>query len=239
MHSLTEGDARELIALRRHLHARPELSLQERETARYIESYLLSLGLSPVRIGDHGITATVYARQPGCKTAAIRAEMDAIPVQEQLDVPWKSRNPGVMHACGHDAILASALMLAKLCSEHRDALKVNVKFLFQPAEENGKGTALMLDGGAMTDPKVDYFLMYHFVNDAPSGLELQRAPPPPPSALWSLPSMGKPATGVPVSWVWIPSVPPERYCRSSRTSTAPTPLTAPSFSVSAPLPAVP
>lgn len=79
-----------------------------------------------------------------------------------------------MHACGHDGILSTALVLAKLCADHADILSVNVKFIFQPAEENGKGTAMMLSAGVMEDPKVDYFVMFHYVNDAPAGMELQR-----------------------------------------------------------------
>lgn len=169
---LNEQDREELVSLRRHFHAHPELSLEEKETADFIEKRLRALGLSPVRVGEHGLCATVYANHPGCKTVAIRAEMDALAVEERSDFPWRSQNPGVMHACGHDGILACVLELAKLCAENQDTLPVNVKFLFQSAEENGQGTFLMLDSGAMDE--VDYFIMLHFVNDAPSGVELHR-----------------------------------------------------------------
>lgn len=169
---LCQQDREELRSLRRHFHAHPELSLEEKETAGFIENQLRILGLSPVRVGEYGICATVFATRPGCKTVAIRAEMDALAVEEQTNLPWRSQNPGIMHACGHDGILACALTLAKLCAQNRDSLPVNVKFLFQSAEENGQGTFLMLDGGVMEN--VDYFIMLHFVNDAPSGVELHR-----------------------------------------------------------------
>lgn len=164
----------ELTDLRRHFHAHPELSLEEAETSQSIWQYLEEIGLEPKAVGQHGLVATVLGSRPGCKTVAVRAEMDALAVTEKNDFPWKSQNPGVSHACGHDAILASALVLARLCAENAERLPVNVKFLFQPAEENGKGTGIMLDGGAMEDPHADYFIMYHFVNDAPMGVEFHR-----------------------------------------------------------------
>lgn len=197
----------ELLELRRHFHSRPELSLMEYETADYIEKYLLSLGIKPQRMGECGISALVTPstqEQGNYKTVAVRAEMDAIAVQEENDVPWKSQKDGVMHACGHDAILATALILAKLCVEHRDDLSINIKFLFQPAEENGRGTKILLDAGAMNDPDVDYFVMFHYVNDAPAGVELHRGTSSAAigsmrfeihgkSSHWSTPELGKDA----------------------------------------------
>lgn len=171
---LNESYKTELLKIRRHFHQYPELSLEEKYTSDYIENYLQSIGLTSIRIGKYGLVTTVYADNKNCKTVAIRAEMDAIAVEEKNDFEWKSKNKGIMHACGHDAILASALMLAKICVENVNLLPVNVKFIFQPAEENGKGTDIMLDGGVMHSPDVDYFVMFHYVNDAPAGMELQR-----------------------------------------------------------------
>lgn len=168
---LPEACRQELIRLRRHFHTHPELSLDEAETSRYVRQYLESIGLRPIPVGQHGLVATVYGNSPCCKTVAVRAEMDALAVTEKNDLPWKSRTPGIMHACGHDGILACTLMLARRCVENAEKLPVNVKFLFQSAEENGKGTQIMLDGGAMENPHADYFIMYHFVNDAPMGVE--------------------------------------------------------------------
>lgn len=167
----------ELVRLRRHFHQNPELSMQEEETSRFIFQYLEELGLDPVRVGCRGVTAMVWSRKHRdvpCRTVAVRAEMDALPLQEEGDCPWRSQRKGVMHACGHDAIMATALVLARICAAFSQELPVNVKFLFQPAEENGEGTEMMLQAGVMEDPHVDDFLMFHYVNDAPGGLELHR-----------------------------------------------------------------
>lgn len=167
----------ELIQLRRHFHAYPELSLKEYETSAFVKRYLEDLGLKPEPVGETGLTALVRAGDSAeKKTAAVRAEMDAVAVEEKNDFPWKSRNKGVMHACGHDGIIATALVLAKLCVQNREDLPLNVKFLFQPAEENGAGTHIMLDGGAMENPYVDYFIMFHYANDAAIGADLQKTP---------------------------------------------------------------
>lgn len=107
-------------------------------------------------------------------TVAVRAEIDAIAVLDQVEAPWRSRNDGVCHACGHDANIATVLVLAKICVEHQAELPVNVKLMFQQAEENGEGTALMLNAGLMRDPTVDYFVMIHYANDAPDGMELHK-----------------------------------------------------------------
>lgn len=164
----------EVVYLRRQLHSNPEMSLQENQTAKFVEEYLHDLGLETTRIGDNGIVAMIWANDPNTKTIGLRAEMDAIPVQEKTDHSWKSHNEGLMHACGHDAIMATVLVTAKLCVQNRDLLTNNVKIFFQPAEENGKGTDIMLDGNVMNDPKVDYFTMIHFANDAPLGVELNK-----------------------------------------------------------------
>lgn len=164
----------EVVSLRRQLHSNPELSLQENETAAFVEKYLNDLGLKTTRIGDNGIVAMIWSNDPDAKTIGLRAEMDAMPIQEQNTCSFRSQNDGVMHACGHDAIMATVLVTAKLCFQNRDSLTNNVKVFFQPAEENGKGTDIMLDGGVMNDPKVDYFTMLHFANDAPLGVELTK-----------------------------------------------------------------
>ncbi|MGN0322399.1 MAG: M20 family metallopeptidase [Oliverpabstia sp.] len=169
----------ELVSLRRYFHIWPELSLEEEQTADYIYQYLQGLGLKPERVGQNGVVAMVWAPEEiryHCETVAVRAEMDALPVQEENDVPWKSQYEGVMHACGHDGILAVGLVLAKICVRYQYQMPVNVKFIFQPAEENGKGTQMMLDAGVMENPHVSRFLMYHFVNDMPMGLEIHRGP---------------------------------------------------------------
>ena len=153
----------EIVELRRYFHAHPELSLK----------YLNKNGIVTKRIGECGITAVIHSGNPGAKVVAVRAEMDAIAVKEENDIEYKSLNKEVSHACGHDAIMACALVLAKICNENKSELKNTIKFIFQPAEENGEGTDIMLNGGVMKSPDVDYFIMFHFVNDAPYGMEVQ------------------------------------------------------------------
>lgn len=167
----------ELVKLRRHFHQYPEVSEQEFKTAEYVEKYLKQLGLQPKRVAKTGVVVMIWAPETlrhQCETIAIRAEMDAVPVEEKNDVVWKSQNPGVMHACGHDAILACGLGLAKACVENQEVLKVNVKILFQPAEENGQGTKLFLAEQVMEKPHVDRFVMFHFANDVHPGVEFHR-----------------------------------------------------------------
>ena len=163
----------EIVKLRRYFHAHPEPSLKEYSTADYIEKYLNENGIVTKRVGECGITAVLYSDNPDAKVVAVRAEMDAIAVKEENEIEYKSLNNGVSHACGHDAIMACTLVLAKICNENKSELKNTIKFIFQPAEENGEGTDIMLNGGVMKSPDVDYFIMFHFVNDAPYGMEVQ------------------------------------------------------------------
>ncbi len=163
----------EIVRLRRYFHSHPELSLKEYATADHIQKYLNKNGILTKRIGECGIIAVIYSEDPNAKVIAVRAEMDAIAVREENDIEYKSLNKGVSHACGHDAIIACALVLAKICNENKSKLNNTIKFIFQPAEENGEGTDIMLNGGVMNSPDVDYFVMFHFVNDAPYGMEVQ------------------------------------------------------------------
>lgn len=163
----------EIVRLRRYFHSHPELSLKEYATADHIQKYLNKNAILTKRIGECGIIAVIYSEDPNAKVIAVRAEMDAIAVREENDIEYKSLNKGVSHACGHDAIIACALVLAKICNENKSKLNNTIKFIFQPAEENGEGTDIMLNGGVMNSPDVDYFVMFHFVNDAPYGMEVQ------------------------------------------------------------------
>jgi amidohydrolase len=139
-----------MVGIRRHLHEHPEISFQERETGRFLASELRALGL-PVRhpVGGTGVLATVKGDQPG-KTVALRADMDALPVQEETGLSFASRVPGAMHACGHDAHMAILLGAARLLLEKRKELKGSVRLLFQPAEETVPGGAkAMIKDGAL------------------------------------------------------------------------------------------
>ncbi len=152
------GDA---TALRRRLHEHPELAFEEHETAKHVEAFLGRLGI-PCRtgIGRTGIVALLAGGKPG-PTIAIRADMDALPIDEKNGLPFASRIPGKMHACGHDAHTAIALGVAAVLSEMRDDLAGRVMFVFQPAEETLTGAAAMLKAGAFDDPKPDAILGFH------------------------------------------------------------------------------
>jgi carboxypeptidase Ss1 len=153
----------EIIAIRRKIHENPELSYQEFETAKLVEEKLRSLGIK-VRshVGGTGVIGLLEGGQSG-KVVALRADMDALPVQENVELPFKSKNDGVMHACGHDSHVAMLLGAAMLLSERKEDLKGTVKFLFQPAEEHGGrgGAKPMIEDGAMKNPKVDYVFGLH------------------------------------------------------------------------------
>jgi Metal-dependent amidase/aminoacylase/carboxypeptidase len=134
---------REVISIRREIHRHPELSYQEKRTSELVSSKLRSLGLE-VRtgVGGTGVVGLLRGKGEG-KVVGLRADMDALPVSEMTDLPFKSEVPGVMHACGHDAHTAILLGVAEVLSMNADLLKGSVKFLFQPAEEDGgRGGAL-------------------------------------------------------------------------------------------------
>src|SRR5712692_8839902 len=122
-----------IIQLRREFHAEPELSFQEVKTSHRVEEELKRLGLSPKRVASTGIIADLEGSQPG-KAVALRADMDALPIQEETEVQFKSRNQGVMHACSHDAHTAMLLGVAKVLAERKGELKGRFRFLFQPGE---------------------------------------------------------------------------------------------------------
>lgn len=151
------------VADRRHLHANPELSFKEKETAAYVARTLEEIGLNPqTDIGGHGLTAVLEGAEPSSKIIALRADMDALPIVEANEVSYKSKNEGVMHACGHDAHTASLLNVARILSELKSEFKGSVKFIFQPAEERHPGGAsLMIADGALQNPNPQSILGQH------------------------------------------------------------------------------
>ena len=158
----------EVVAFRRDLHAHPELSRQEHETSRKVRERLQPLPgldvLPPLMETD--VVAVLNADRDG-SCIAIRADMDALPIDEQTDVTHKSTVPGVMHACGHDGHTAIALGTAMVLSELRDKLPGKVKFIFQPDEENGGGGGVLCERGVLDSPKVDAAVALHgWPNDA-------------------------------------------------------------------------
>ena len=148
-------------AVRRTLHQHPELAFEEVKTAQQVEAFLGRLGIRcRTGIGKTGIVAILEGRRDG-PTIGIRADMDALPIDEKNDLPFISRVPGKMHACGHDAHTAIALGVAGVLSEMRDDLPGRVMFIFQPAEETLTGAAAMLAAGAFSEGKPDAILGFH------------------------------------------------------------------------------
>jgi len=153
--------AGELSEIRRYFHIHPELSNQEFHTMETICQWLDRWGIEHTKgVADTGVTAIVRGGKQG-RTVALRGDMDALPMNEQNDVPYKSQNPGVMHSCGHDAHITVTLGAAQLLNAMRGDLKGNVKFFFQPAEETTGGAERMIRAGCLEKPDVEYVLGLH------------------------------------------------------------------------------
>lgn len=159
----------DLVAWRRHLHMHPELSYAETETSAFVRARLLALGLEPSApmAGGTGLTCLVRGREDG-PTVALRADMDALPIQEDGAAPYVSRNPGVAHLCGHDGHTTMLLGAASLLAKHPPK-RGNVKLLFQPAEEGGAGAARMIEDGALDGPAVEAIYALHVDPRVPTG----------------------------------------------------------------------
>lgn len=152
-----------VVRWRRHLHMHPELSFEEAQTAAYVCRVLDELGIPYVSgVAGHGIVATISGQDPGHRLIALRADMDALPIQEISDMPYRSVHDGVMHACGHDVHTANLLGAAALLQRTRSEWKGSFRLLFQPAEEKFPGGAsLMIDAGVLDNPRVACILGLH------------------------------------------------------------------------------
>jgi amidohydrolase len=163
-----------VVADRRHLHQNPELGYQEVKTAAFVADRLRALGVEDVRTGiaKTGVTGLIKGTGsgPGAgKVVLLRADMDALPIQEQNEVDYHSTVPGTMHACGHDAHTAMLLGTTRLLLERRDRFAGTVKVLFQPAEEGGAGARVMIGEGVLDDPRVDAAFGIHVAQEEPVG----------------------------------------------------------------------
>ncbi len=152
----------DVVANRRHIHANPELSFNEYNTSAFVAAKLDELGISYQKMADTGLVALIKGNKPSDKVIALRGDMDALPIIEANDVPYKSKNEGVMHACGHDVHTSSLLGTAKILSELKDDFGGTVKFIFQPAEERLPGGAsVMIKEGVLENPKPSAVLGQH------------------------------------------------------------------------------
>jgi amidohydrolase len=161
----------EITEIRKHLHSTPELSFQEFNTSEFIANQLTALGI-PFKKGfvKTGILAKLEAKNPGKKCIAIRADMDALPVEEKNEVSYRSLNPGIMHACGHDVHMSVLLGCIRILNELKNEIEGTYLFVFQPGEEKLPGGAkLMLEEGIFKDQKPEVVLGLHVLPDLESG----------------------------------------------------------------------
>ena len=161
--SLAQAGFEEVVAMRRHLHQNPELSYQERKTGLFIAQKLADLGIEYTHgVAENGVVGLIKGKNPSKKVIALRADFDALPIQEINDVPYKSKNDGVMHACGHDAHTASLLGVAKILYELKDEFEGTIKLIFQPAEEQLPGGAsIMIKEGVLQNPSPELIIGQH------------------------------------------------------------------------------
>jgi len=152
--------AERAIALRRQIHRYPELGFEEERTAQLVERELEALGIEHRRVAGTGVVGRIVGTRPG-KVAALRADMDALPVTERSGESFSSEVPGKMHACGHDAHTAMLLGAARVLAAEREQLAGTTVLLFQPAEEGPGGALPMIDAGALDEPPVDAVAMLH------------------------------------------------------------------------------
>lgn len=159
--TLSKQHLNKVIEIRRHIHANPELSFKEFNTADYITTELEKLGLKVTRMAKTGLVVTIQGTGPG-KTIALRADTDALPIEEKNNVEYKSKNNGVMHACGHDAHSASLLGAAMILNELKQEWKGTIKLIFQPGEEKLPGGAsIMIKEGVLENPSPDAIIAQH------------------------------------------------------------------------------
>ncbi len=163
--------APDTVRWRRHVHAHPELSFQEVKTAQFVVQILREIGLNPTEgMGGTGVVALVEGRNPKQRVVALRADMDALPIQEATDKPYRSLNPGVMHACGHDVHTTSLLGTARILLGAREQFDGTVKLIFQPGEEkNPGGASLMIRDGVLKNPAPSGIIGQHVMPLLPVG----------------------------------------------------------------------
>jgi amidohydrolase len=168
--SLSAAYSIDTVSVRRHLHAHPELSYQEFQTVKFVAEQLNSYGISSQPVATTGLVAEIKGIEPDKKTVALRADMDALPILEENNVIYKSKNKGVMHACGHDVHTSSLLTTARILQEVKDQFEGTIRLLFQPGEEkNPGGASYMIRDGALDNPRPAAILGQHVFPLLPAG----------------------------------------------------------------------
>ena len=168
---LAKQYAQEFIEIRRHIHAHPELSFQEVETAAFVRKKLDSWGIEyTAQVGGEGVVAIVKGNNPSSRSVALRGDMDALPIEEKTGVEYQSKNIGIMHACGHDVHTTCLLGAAKILNELKDHWNGTLTLVFQPAEEKLPGGAsIMLKDGLFSKEKPEKILAQHVFPELPVG----------------------------------------------------------------------
>ena len=160
--ALATAYQQEFIAIRRHLHANPELSYQEFETSLFIQDLLTKWNIPFTVMATTGVVAVIKGRHAEQRVVALRADMDALPIQEENDVPYASKNAGIMHACGHDVHTTCLLGAAKILAETKEEWNGTVKLIFQPGEEkNPGGASLLIKEGVLQNPAPEKIFALH------------------------------------------------------------------------------
>ncbi|GAB3198799.1 amidohydrolase [Pontibacter aydingkolensis] len=167
---LAQAYAPDTVKVRQHIHANPELSFEEYNTAAYVKQVLEQYGITSESMATTGVVALIKGRNPEKKTIALRADLDALPIVEANEVAYKSKNEGVMHACGHDVHTASLLGAARILQDMRDEFEGTIKLVFQPGEEKFPGGAsIMIKEGVLQNPAPAGIVAQHVFPMLPAG----------------------------------------------------------------------
>ncbi len=169
--NLSKINNKNIVDIRHHLHANPELSFQEFETSKYVKIALENIGISKIEHkADTGLVALIEGKNPSVKTIALRADMDALPIKELNNVAYKSKNEGVMHACGHDVHTSCLLGAAQILFSLRNEFEGTIKLIFQPGEEKLPGGAsMMINEGVLKNPDASAIIGQHVMPLIPVG----------------------------------------------------------------------
>src|SRR5580765_1681597 len=167
---LAKGYAPQFIQIRHHLHANPELSYQEFETSKFIQQKLKEFDIPFEIKATTGVVGLIKGRDPGKKTIALRADMDALPIKEENNIDYKSKRDGIMHACGHDVHTTCLLGASKILNDLKDEWEGTLKLIFQPGEErNPGGASIMIKEGVLEDPRPQAIAALHVHPSMPVG----------------------------------------------------------------------